>query len=74
MLNVHLGKHQKNSIDSDREIVCSFIFNSGKSSGILSFLLGLGKKEYLVFSTFRNNLFGDKPFIDVLQFVVYYRK
>ena len=40
----------RNLIDSVRAILLSFIFSFDKTSGILSFLLGLWKNEYLVFS------------------------
>ena len=47
----------KNVIDLDYLICLLFMYSSGRAREILSFLFGLGKKEYLNFVTFKDNLF-----------------
>ena len=46
----------RNYIDSVQAISPLFIFNLGKTSEILPFLLGLRKNEYLFFFTLRESL------------------
>ena len=52
-------KTPKNFMDSDCLISLLHIFSFGRTDGILSYLLGLWKKnEYFIFVTFKNSLLG----------------